>query len=171
MLQTVWSILPQELSCFNKTSLLNVTICFIWHTRNIWFVQPIVTMSNLKCDICGKVYVRQKHLTNHLQYAHGGSKSFQCTQCKKSFVSLKNLTRHMQIGSCKAPKQVSIYACHFCHDSFKSMNQLRLHFKEKHKSDSKKIKKPKKKKQSTITDYYDNDEELAMQRIDRKSVV
>ena len=45
------------------------------------------------------------------------------------------------------------------------MNKLRLHFKTKHKSDTKKIREPKKKKQTTITDYYDNDEEAAMQHL------
>ena len=121
-------------------------------------------MADFKCEICGKTYVRQKHLINHTNHFHG-EKSFKCLYCNKTFASLRNLTRHMKNQSCKSGKQVTVYACHICSDTFKSVTKLRVHFKRKHKSDSQKIKNKKKLKQTSITNYYDNDENEAIQHL------
>jgi len=51
-----------------------------------------------RCDVCGRMYVRQDALRTHRRI-HTGERPFRCSMCKKSFYMVSSLRLHEQVHS------------------------------------------------------------------------
>ncbi|KAK3750032.1 hypothetical protein RRG08_027355 [Elysia crispata] len=72
------------------------------------------------CTVCGKNFMREKGLINHMQMHEGGG--YMCAVCGKSFVSQRVLEDHCTIHTGEKP-----HVCDVCGKSFRLRANLRNH--------------------------------------------
>jgi len=120
-----------------------------------------MSQNTFTCPLCGKIYVKQKALVNHMQFSHGNE--FECKTCGAKLSSKARLARHSQSKSCnikiakKGKKKYNIFVCHFCQETFTKKSELNKHFKINHKPKRKlKIKKT---KLPASREYFENDQD------------
>ena len=82
------------------------------------------------CNDCGKIYQRDRDLTNHRNGVHLGLKNYHCgvPGCHKSFSVEPSLKRHIKIDH----EKLKPFACHECHIPFSTKNQLKNHKERVH---------------------------------------
>lgn len=88
------------------------------HTRSHTNTRPF------KCNVCGKSFLRNGHLTRHLAMSHTKEKRFICSfdGCSKEFNLNHHLKRHLKVHETPKP-----YICEICKESFKLKAQLNKH--------------------------------------------
>lgn len=103
--------------------------------------------SNFICDICGSKIKRIRNLEYHMFEIHSSKKNFKCSRCLRKYSTRYHLAKHMKKhevlptldGTIKLQKS-SIsnenQTCPLCHKIVKSLDDLKLHMKDKHASDS-----------------------------------
>ncbi|XP_043984423.1 zinc finger protein 286A-like [Gambusia affinis] len=73
------------------------------------------------CKICGKRFIQQRYLADHM-IVHTGAKPFQCGTCGKCFTRKTTLNFHMRIHTGEKP-----YTCEVCSKSFSYSSGLVRH--------------------------------------------
>ena len=92
-------------------------------TKPDTIVQPTVgddDLSNLKCNICGKTFVKKTNLKHHLML-HRGEKPWKCHICGWRFVQKCNLKKHIETHSS------GTYKCPHCDIKFASKGAVSGH--------------------------------------------
>ena len=84
-------------------------------------------LSNLKCNICGKTFVKKTNLKHHLML-HRGEKPWKCHICGWRFVQKCNLKKHIETHSS------GIYKCPHCDIKFASKGAVSGHIDLVHSS-------------------------------------
>ena len=54
-------------------------------------------LKDIICDDCGKAFLQQWHLKDHIKIEHHGEKDFKCDECGKTFGRKKHLWAHSQV--------------------------------------------------------------------------
>ena len=99
-------------------------------TRPDTIIQPTVgddDLSNLKCNICGKTFVKKTNLKHHLML-HRGEKPWKCHICGWRFVQKCNLKKHIETHSS------GTYKCPHCDVKFASKGAVSGHIDLVHSS-------------------------------------
>lgn len=78
------------------------------------------------CEICGKRYVYQFTLKQHLD-SHTGNKPYKCDVCDKSFPHLAYIKIHMRFHTGERP-----YQCSLCGETFITSSKLSSHMRRRH---------------------------------------
>ncbi|XP_040573841.1 uncharacterized protein [Lepeophtheirus salmonis] len=84
--------------------------------------------SVFSCDICSKVFSKQRNLNNHVSRCHDKSKEFKCTKCPFVFHNKSYLKKHISIH-----EDPSII-CSVCGRCFKTQSQYNSHVRYAHDS-------------------------------------
>jgi len=79
------------------------------------------------CKDCGKQYVRDKELQEHISIVHHGERKFECQECGKKFTRLNALKQHNLIHTDENP-----YTCEFCSKRYKAKANLMKHIETQH---------------------------------------
>ena len=77
-------------------------------------------LSNLKCNICGKTFVKKTNLKHHLML-HRGEKPWKCHICGWRFVQKCNLKKHIETHN------TGMYHCPHCNVKFASKGAVNGH--------------------------------------------
>lgn len=77
-----------------------------------------------KCNICGKIFVRQYDLRRHIM-VHAGDKPFECPHCDKAFTARSDLVRHSVVHTGERPFQ-----CDMCPSRYSCAASLATHRKK-----------------------------------------
>ena len=95
--------LPKELySRYNKSDFWPCGICGkVFKKDYLRKHKTLHTESAAKCDICGKKFVHESHLKNHIR-THTGEKPYRCQDCGISFRQKGQLKRHRMGGKNRA---------------------------------------------------------------------
>lgn len=99
-------------------------------TRPDTVIQPVMgddDLSNLKCNICGKTFVKKTNLKHHLML-HRGEKPWKCHICGWRFVQKCNLKKHIETHSS------GTYKCPHCDIKFASKGAVSGHIDLVHSS-------------------------------------
>ncbi|XP_008404594.2 zinc finger protein 225-like isoform X2 [Poecilia reticulata] len=75
------------------------------------------------CEICGKRFIQQRYLADHM-IIHTGAKPFQCGTCGKCFTRKTTLNFHMRIHTGEKP-----FTCKVCSKSFSYSSGLVRHLR------------------------------------------
>lgn len=83
------------------------------------------------CDVCKKIYFREKYLRRHRMNAHLESKQLVCPLCNKEFRAVYNLKQHLHLHS-----DEKTYVCTFegCNKRFRQRPGLQQHVRLCHKA-------------------------------------
>lgn len=80
--------------------------------------QKNITGDEIKCDVCGKLFLNQVTLRDHA-IRHSGQ-TFPCTVCHKVFYHPGDLRQHLRVVHTQ-------YTCNVCNHKFSSKHQLSIH--------------------------------------------
>lgn len=78
------------------------------------------------CEICGKRYIYQCTLKQHLD-SHTGNKPYKCDVCQKTFPHLAYISIHMRLHTGERP-----YQCSLCGETFITSSKLSSHMRRRH---------------------------------------
>ncbi|XP_037957223.1 zinc finger protein 239-like [Teleopsis dalmanni] len=88
----------------------------------------------LKCDMCPKLFTKQRYLNVHIASVHRGIRRHKCPQCAKVFSNRSNLVCHIRTHTGEKP-----FECRFCTWKFNQSSALVRHMKKHFKNKSNKI--------------------------------
>eukprot|EP00092_Neocalanus_flemingeri_P024913 GFUD01027018.1.p1 GENE.GFUD01027018.1~~GFUD01027018.1.p1 ORF type:complete len:408 (+),score=82.77 GFUD01027018.1:67-1290(+) len=80
------------------------------------------------CDECGKDFLHNFTLIDHIEVVHQGKRPYQCDGCPKTFSRKGSLRAHKLIHSGIKP-----FPCQLCEKKFREKVQLIKHLKSKHR--------------------------------------
>lgn len=83
-----------------------------------------------RCGDCGKVFMSQSKLRQHIYTNHRRedlTANYLCNECGKCFFTQQQLRIHLPTHSAEKP-----WACEFCDKSFKQKSTLKFHIENKH---------------------------------------
>ena len=83
--------------------------------------------SNLKCEICEKIFQIEQKKTRHIRSVHGKVKNLKyiCNVCDKKFERENQLNLHIANYHLKGPN----FKCDFCGKSYSTIRDLCYHKK------------------------------------------
>lgn len=105
---------------------------YVNHYRSVHHEMPPEYSESNKvyCEQCGKVFLNDKHLKNHVLYSHekkyrykNPSKKFKCQHCEKIFAHRRNFQEHVQA----VHEQNTPHECQECHRKFAFASSLSTH--------------------------------------------
>jgi len=89
-------------------------------------------ISELKCDLCNKVFTEQIHLQKHL-LTHSDARPYQCFVCGQAFRHEETLQKHYSVHTTSSATN---FVCQTCNRDFLSTRKLQSHMIEHAASDT-----------------------------------
>ena len=81
-----------------------------------------------KCELCGKLFSKNRRLKKHIQKVHESHKDYKCESCSKSFTAGGSLRNHIHA----VHEGHKDYNCKSCGKSFSQSQDLKSHFTTVH---------------------------------------
>ena len=125
---------------------------FLAKCKDQMFEDKRSSQNQLKCDICGKSYLRLLTLQKHIITHNGSKKHHQCAGCRKEFDNGRLFKSHLKSDGCEMPYECTVcgkrfatepslsrhsavhleensFQCNLCGKGFKRSSHLRTHLR------------------------------------------